>query len=66
MGASMDRACVYRGLYHAVSVGTYAEEVFQEAVNWIEAHNRENPEDSLTLSKGLLRLAEIGLKAEGV
>lgn len=51
----------YSGMYHALSVASYAEDVFAEAVEWIEEQNRLHPEDQLTVSRGLLRLVEMGL-----
>lgn len=64
MAERLDARTTYNGFYHALSVTGYAEETFAQAVQWIEAHNREYPGDRLTVSRGILRLIEKGLEVD--
>ena len=61
MTNQLNREIKYKGIYHGLTIALYAEETFLRAVDWIEAYNETHPEDRLTVCRGIIRLAEIGL-----
>jgi hypothetical protein len=64
MTGNDDISATSGGMYHPILVTKYAEQVFLEAMQWIEEYNRRHPEDRLSMSGGLLRLAKLGLEAK--